>query len=648
VTSDPPPLSSRTSAELEQVIAAAQLSLAEQRPVRCDLPRDGRLLIERPLPHFLIHRRTTQNSDNATERLITPLPPYLIAGHGTSDAALATLVAGVLAVLTAHCAQVLVIELSELHGGRARASETDDGDLPAPRFHIVTLDDPRHAEVVAELVRRVAPIVVAGRQSTVEVDAVARDELPFVPRRFLAKPPLAERCLWMRLEVLPIYRGPSRAQHYPRVLAELQYQLYAALLDALHGFAHAAPREAPPPHVGRITLEHAAKEVDDALVDLCSRFAFLRNLTPSNLSSAWRTFREQRFAREPCFEYRPLTVDPLELKRLLFAAPFELVEDPIVARLLRDLVEEYDTLLGMLDLRGSRDFLRASTRIFGTPDDPLVDLARSLLESYVVVAARPSGQVDALELLARARARLDHYRTIDPSFPGRVEMRNDVAAGIMVERGRVLIHEQLVVSELRAEALLAHEIDTHVVTFHNGRHQPLRVMGSGLARYEATQEGLAVLAEYLVGGLTRQRMRVLAARVLAVRALVEGASFVEVFTSLHRHHDFSPRDAFDITVRVFRGGGLTKDALYLRGLGDVTQHLREHGDPLTLYTGKVALDQWAALEALIHRGLVRPPAIKPLWHERADVKTRLERLRQGSSLLELVSSRDSPPDSKRG
>ena len=34
-------------------------------------------------------------------------------------------------------------------------------------------------------------------------------------------------------------------------------------------------------------------------------------------------------------------------------------------------------------------------------------------------------------------------------------------------------------------------------------HQPLRLLGGGLAGHDETQEGLAVLAEYLVGGLTR-------------------------------------------------------------------------------------------------------------------------------------------------
>ena len=44
---------------------------------------------------------------------------------------------------------------------------------------------------------------------------------------------------------------------------------------------------------------------------------------------------------------------------------------------------------------------------------------------------------------------------------------------------------------------------------------PLSSWPSALPSYEETQEGLAVLAEYVVGGLDPRRMRVLAARVVA-------------------------------------------------------------------------------------------------------------------------------------
>jgi mannose-1-phosphate guanylyltransferase/phosphomannomutase len=55
------------------------------------------------------------------------------------------------------------------------------------------------------------------------------------------------------------------------------------------------------------------------------------------------------------------------------------------------------------------------------------------------------------------------------------------------------------VSSRRVPALLHHEVGTHRVTRHNGMAQSIRLFASGLAGYDALQEGLAVLAEYVCG-----------------------------------------------------------------------------------------------------------------------------------------------------
>ena len=65
-----------------------------------------------------------------------------------------------------------------------------------------------------------------------------------------------------------------------------------------------------------------------------------------------------------------------------------------------------------------------------------------------------------------------------------------------------------------------HEVGTHLVTQVNGMAQPVKVLGTGLAGYDETQEGLAVLAEIACGGLTSFRLRQLAGRVLTVHRRV--------------------------------------------------------------------------------------------------------------------------------
>ncbi len=104
-------------------------------------------------------------------------------------------------------------------------------------------------------------------------------------------------------------------------------------------------------------------------------------------------------------------------------------------------------------------------------------------------------------------------------------------------RKRRAILPRCEISRQRVAALLHHEIGTHLLTWHNGKQQKLRLMHSGLAGYEGFQEGLALLAEFLSGGLTAGRLRLLAARVLACRAMLTGATFLETF-----HPTLSPNN----------------------------------------------------------------------------------------------------------
>ena len=90
--------------------------------------------------------------------------------------------------------------------------------------------------------------------------------------------------------------------------------------------------------------------------------------------------------------------------------------------------------------------------------------------------------------------------------------------------------------------MLHHEVGTHVVTYQNGARQPLKLLTIGLPGYDETQEGLAVLAEYLTGGLDPRRLRVLAARVVAIAEMLDGAAFLEIFDSLRTEYRIPSED----------------------------------------------------------------------------------------------------------
>jgi uncharacterized protein (TIGR02421 family) len=179
-------------------------------------------------------------------------------------------------------------------------------------------------------------------------------------------------------------------------------------------------------------------------------------------------------------------------------------------------------------------------------------------------------------------------------------------------------------------------VGTHVLTYFNGKAQPFQQLYTGLAGYEELQEGLAVLAEYLVGGLSKSRLRLLAGRVIAARCLVDGASFVDTFRVLTKSYRFKQHTAFVITARIYRGGGLTKDAVYLRGLVGVLKYIGRGGTLEPLYVGKIAANHIPIIQELQLRQVLRPVPLYPRYLQNPETAEKLQRLKQGVSPLELV------------
>jgi uncharacterized protein (TIGR02421 family) len=217
-----------------------------------------------------------------------------------------------------------------------------------------------------------------------------------------------------------------------------------------------------------------------------------------------------------------------------------------------------------------------------------------------------------------------------------VEVREDLV-GLVVTQGNLLVGGTLDLAPSRVEALVQHEVGTHVLTWYNGLAQPLGQLATGLAGYEELQEGLAVLAEHLAGGLPPARLRTLAGRVVAVHHVAHGASFVESYRDLTATHGFSEPQAFSLCLRAHRSGGLTKDAIYLRGLVRLLEYLKEDGDLDPLFLGKVALHHLPALRELRWREYLQPAPLEPRHLDSPHARDRLLRIRGGLALADLIN-----------
>jgi hypothetical protein len=91
-------------------------------------------------------------------------------------------------------------------------------------------------------------------------------------------------------------------------------------------------------------------------------------------------------------------------------------------------------------------------------------------------------------------------------------------------------------------------------------------------------------------------------------------------------------------MRVLRGGGLTKDAIYLRGLLRLLSYLREEGDFEELLLGKYALDQQPSIRQLRDEGLLHGSVVLPRHIADDGCLARLARAESGISIPDLISS----------
>ncbi len=376
-----------------------------------------------------------------------------------------------------------------------------------------------------------------------------------------------------------------------------------------------------------------ALEIDARLAEIERSVDLLLNTTPVNAAEAWADFERSDFGSVPTLRLRPLDFDPDLVRRDLYDLEVENVADPALHMLLRTKRDEIARQVTALEDRDTSRFVYGSLQLYGGVAEPLTRVAEQLLESIPPLGAN-AHSVTAGAFADAARAELERYRAQYPGFPVHVEVRNDVSE-LMVSFGRLLIPETAAIRADRVEALLHHEVGTHVVTYQNGARQPLTLLTTGLPGYDETQEGLAVLAEYLTGGLDPRRLRVLAGRVVAIDRMLGGAGFVEIFEALRAEYRIPTRTAWSIAIRVVVGGGNVKDAIYLRGITRLLDALAEGGSLDVLFVGKFALDHIPLIQDLLDRGVLHAPWVRPRWLDVPGAQERLDRLRAGMSVADL-------------
>jgi len=611
---------------LETVEADLDALLTEGKPVRRDLADGGRLHIDRPLPFLCVHVGLDQN---AAFDIASANASYLIAPDAVSAARIAALVAR---QMTDRCGAFLLLDVGELEKDRFL---TDDAPF-LPPFEIALASGDSPAEIAA--LKRFAKASV-GREAkyrTPRIETLAADESDLTRlATYNGNLPV------LTIRLAPIYRVPESDRVYPALREAVVANMLDSGLQAVSAFLDASKVEAPATHrsLGRRAFVDAVTRADRALDKVASAFDFLLAVTPINSEQAWLEFEAGGFERAPAFLYRPLEFEVPDEKRKLYAIALDHLEDPLLADLFLEKQQELDLQLSMIAARETPRFAHFGRALYGNVEPSLLASARSILGSTDAIATtgHHGALLDCNVVAAAARDMLSGYRMAYPDFDASVEIRADIPAGLLVSGNRLLVSRDTRIAQHRLSALLSHEIGVHLLTYFNGSAQGLAIFRSGLAGYEGMQEGLAVLAEYLVGGMTVERLRLIAARVVACDAMLSGAPLPDTFGLLHKDFGLDERSAFNVVLRVYRGGGLAKDAIYLRGVLQVLEHLKSGGSLTPFWMGKISAAHFGAIEELRTRGLLRAPRVDPVFLSLETTKPRLKRAMAGFEPIDMLA-----------
>ena len=595
-------------------------------PSRLRLEGGGRAHVDRPLPFLTLNRGG--GPDSLAARVAVISPTYVVWPGPSDDHAVAAIEEIALAAHSQH-PRVLLVSLYDLP--RDLSLDPDQPRLEAFTARVSATQDAPAQAAAARLAEALGNIEIDLRKCSVEHVSEAWFESGIED--------LVRRLPWLShvsVGLPQIYRVPGEDGVYPQLLHELEISVFDALLQASHEFLGDISTAAPPSHraLGRRSFIAAARSVDRKLLRISTSFDFLLSVSPINSEQAYANFKADKFAKAPVFRYRPLTVDPDLAKRALYAIDLRRVEDPVLERLFAEKRRELDQQLTMLSCRNTGDFRHVSLTLYEPVEPELLASARDILDR-VPGGLREAEAIGADSVRKAARALIADYRKADAAFNGRISVRQDIPAGLMVSGRTLMISQSTRMPRHRLDALLEHEVSVHLLTHVNGNAQGLKIFRTGLAGYEGVQEGLGVFAEYAVGGLTEARLRLLAARVVVVDAMVAGAEFVEAFRLL-RNEGFGTRMAFNVTARVYRSGGLSKDAIYLRGFKQVLDLLGAGRDLTPFWYGKIAARHVPVIEELAGRGLLRAPRTLPKFLARPDAQVRIAQMRSAPALSQLI------------
>jgi uncharacterized protein (TIGR02421 family) len=308
--------------------------------------------------------------------------------------------------------------------------------------------------------------------------------------------------------------------------------------------------------------------------------------------------------KNPLFSYKPLNYDPVSIQEKLDTIKVP-DSDPNLKEIFEKEREQLTLKNQMLMHLGDGNILvENSKQLYGQPDQELVKCAEMVLKKF---SREESSKVIPPNLIVMSmKEQLNRYGLTD----WKVELSEKWLTNVYPAEKRLTVCKDRMFSKIDPRRLTIHEIDVHALRAANGYLQPLHIFATGLPDSLSTEEGLASYLEGLTGNTSDEMLVNYAGRVIAVASLCDDHTFRETFDLL-RHYRFSSEQAWLLAVRAHRGGGYAKDHVYLKGLLEIQEFVKNKGDLKLLYTGIVGISHLKLINLLLEEKIMVEPKYLP-------------------------------------
>lgn len=478
-------------------------------------------------------------------------------------------------------------------------------DRPVPLFNIgcEKIDRSVFGEVIDHWQQELAQINLPGIENVSAINDVFYGRgynLEFITENF-------PKVLVLATEIKKVYSNELTGEDYPKIIRDLQQKLKDAILSNAHFYneKHSNWHSKTSSRLLDRKEDPAIFKVDKNLHQLLKNFELLAFVNPINTGTEFNKFVKSKFTEAPKFRYSPIKVNPFELKQQLGSLRTQEISDVSIRHLYEAVINSYFDKIDLLGSLKTRKFLYNSLRYFGRPSKTDLLNAEYILHLPVIPSEPkrpPILHIDkALEIFKEGLA--------DYELNCKIELSNKVISQVMVLNSKrtILIRPDAKFTRREIRALIEHEIGVHMVTTMNSSQQSLKLFNLGLPVNTKTQEGLAILSEYLSGNMTLKRLQKLALRVVVTDMMCSGADFIDCFNYLQQERNLSSNDAYTLVTRIFRGGGFTKDYLYLSGFVSVFKLYNANYNLKPLMVGKTSLEFYDVIKEMLDREIIESP-----------------------------------------